>query len=383
MLIHELTEAPRDLGAETNTPDQLQRSLDDTYYRQAKGRVEQGKTEEDIVGKIEGHTLKKYEFLENGRDTMYLILVDAEDRPVFQTKLAEVEDGLAVVSTTSLGKVRATSVYKWVLDNESEVLYSDEKQTAGGQKLWNNLAATYPNLKITDVGQRLRAELTEARLQPDQNYLARVGTMLDDANADYTQFLKDNDDKDDLEELVDILQSHSDAEEIDLNFLVGKTGAKAVDWYIQSAIVHGDGSIDVIIDPDTTIGYWGPKSFKDSLLKTLAHETIHLAQRDKMGAEKYSKLPSGYMQGVKKAKKTGKQRDMIRTYFRDPQELMAHGHDLAQEIIASSNPEDALRNPEKYRDELPAYDKHRQIFPPNAKPLQRLLSYAAGYVKQD
>ncbi len=61
---------------------------------------------------------------------------------------------------------------------------------------------------------------------------------------------------------------------------------------------------------------------------------------------------------------------------------MAHGHDLAQEILASSNPEDALRNPEKYREELPAYDKHRQIFPPNAKPLQRLLSYASGYVNE-
>jgi hypothetical protein len=62
---------------------------------------------------------------------------------------------------------------------------------------------------------------------------------------------------------------------------------------------------------------------------------------------------------------------------------MAHGHDLAQEILASSNPEEALRNPEKYRDELPAYDKHRQIFPPNAKPLQRLLSYASGYVNEN
>jgi hypothetical protein len=140
--------------------------------------------------------------------------------------------------------------------------------------------------------------------------------------------------------------------------------------------------MDIILDPDSIIGNWGPKSFKDSVLKTLAHETIHLAQRDRMGAEKYNTLPSGYMQGLKKAKKSGKEQDMIRTYFRDPQELMAHGHDLAQEIMASSNPEDALRNPEKYRNELPSYDKHRVIFPPNAKPLQKLLSYAAGYVNE-
>lgn len=226
-------------------------------------------------------------------------------------------------------------------------------------------------------------EITEARLQPDHDYLALIGEILDDANAEYAEFLKGNNDQDDVEELVSILQSYSDSEELDLDWHVGAAGRKAVDWYIQSAQVHGDGSMDIIIDPDSTIGHWGPKSFKDSVLKTLAHETIHLAQRDRMGADKYKNLPSGYMLGLKKAQKSGKQRDMIRTYFRDPHELMAHGHDLAKEIQASSNPEDALRNPEKYRNELPAYDKHREIFPPNAKPLQKLLSYAAGYVKQN
>ena len=223
--------------------------------------------------------------------------------------------------------------------------------------------------------------IAEARLQPDRDYISIVGEILDDANAEYVKFLKNNNDKDDLEELIDLLQAYT-GDELDITWHIGETGKKAVDWYIQSAIVHGDGSIDVIIDPDSTIGHWGPKSFKDSVLKTLAHETIHLAQRDRMGVEKYKNLPSGYMLGIKKAEKSGKERDLIRTYFRDPQELMAHGHDLAQEILASSNPEEALRNPEKYRDELPAYDKHRQIFPPNAKPLQRLLSYASGYVNE-
>ena len=226
-------------------------------------------------------------------------------------------------------------------------------------------------------------EITEANLPPDHEYLALIGEILDEASAEYAEFLKGNNDQDDVEELADILQSYSDAEELNLDWHVGETGRKAVDWYIQSAQVHGNGDMDIILDPDSIIGNWGPKSFKDSVLKTLAHETIHLAQRDRMGAEKYNTLPSGYMLGLKKAKKSGKEQDMIRTYFRDPQELMAHGHDLAQEIMASSNPEDALRNPEKYRNELPSYDKHRAIFPPNAKPLQKLLSYAAGYVKQN
>jgi hypothetical protein len=224
-------------------------------------------------------------------------------------------------------------------------------------------------------------ELTEGRLNPDHGFLLLVGEALDDANAEYSDFLKNNNDKDDLEELIDILQSYSDSEELNIDWHIGKPGGKAVDWYIQAAQVHGDGSMDIILDPDSTIGYWGPKSFKDSVLKTLAHETIHLAQRDRMGVKKYKSLPSGYQLGLKKKEKTGKERDLVRTYFRDPHELMAHGHDLASEIQASSDPEAALRNPEKFRDELPAYDKHRQIFPPNAKPLQRLLSYAAGYLK--
>jgi hypothetical protein len=227
----------------------------------------------------------------------------------------------------------------------------------------------------------LLRELTEARLQPDKEYLEKVGYILDDATREYSKFLEKNNDKDDLDELVTTLQVFTDNDELDISWHVGNTGVKAVDWYIQSAIVHGDGSIDIIIDPDSTINHWGPKSFKTSVLKTLAHETIHLAQRERMGREKYSKLPSGYQLGLRKQEKTGKERDLIRTYFRDPQELMAHGHDLAQEILASSNPQEALRNPEKYRDELPAYDKHREIFPPNAKPLQRMLRYAADYIQ--
>jgi len=224
-------------------------------------------------------------------------------------------------------------------------------------------------------------ELTEARLEPNKDYMEKVGYILDDATREYSKFLEKNNNKDDLEELVNTLQAFTDEDKLDITWEIGKPGIKAVDWYIQSAMVHANGHMDITIDPDSTIGHWGPKSFKTGVLKTLAHETIHLAQRDRMGREKYSKLPSGYQLGLRKQEKTGKKRDLIRTYFRDPHELMAHGHDLAQEILASSDPQEALRNPEKYRDELPSYDKHRQIFPPNAKPLRRMLSYAAGYVQ--
>ena len=72
----------------------------------------------------------------------------------------------------------------------------------------------------------------------------------------------------------------------------------------------------------------------------------------------------------------------MRSYLRDPHELMAYGHDLAQEINRTSDPQKALRNPEAFRDELPVYNQFRNVWPPNAKPLQRLLSYTARYISR-
>ena len=43
-------------------------------------------------------------------------------------------------------------------------------------------------------------EITEANLPPDQDYLALIGEILDDANAEYAEFLKGNNDQDDVEE---------------------------------------------------------------------------------------------------------------------------------------------------------------------------------------
>ena len=97
-------------------------------------------------------------------------------------------------------------------------------------------------------------ELTEARLQPNKDYMEKVGYILDDATREYSKFLEKNNDKDDLDELVTTLQVFTDDDELNISWHVGNTGVKAVDWYIQSAIVHGDGSIDIIIDPSLRPG---------------------------------------------------------------------------------------------------------------------------------
>lgn len=223
--------------------------------------------------------------------------------------------------------------------------------------------------------------ITDGVLQPDADYINELSWMIDMANEEYQEYLDDNNDEDDADELASIMEHIFDHYGVPIEVDVGEAGTKAVDLFIQDAIVAGGGEILLTLHRDSIeFGYWGPKTFKEKVIKTLEHEDIHLRQRDRMGSEKYNTLPSGYQLGLRKKEKTGKEQDLIRTYLRDPQELMAHGHDLALEIQSSNDPEEALRNPEKYRDELPTYDKHRVIFPPNAKPLQRLISYAARYL---
>ena len=45
----------------------------------------------------------------------------------------------------------------------------------------------------------------------------------------------------------------------------------------------------------------------------------------------------------------------------------------------TQNPEQVLRNPEAYKDDLPSYARYRQVFEPNSKELKQLLKYTADY----
>lgn len=227
------------------------------------------------------------------------------------------------------------------------------------------------------------SEFSEGILEPDQEFMSGLMSAVNDVAVEYEKFLENNNDQDDPEELAHLLNVFFEEDGIPIEVYVGATGQKANDWYIQAGQVHGDGSMDLVLDPDSIDGHWGPETFKRVMQKTFEHENIHLMQRDRMGLSNYMNLPSGYQKGQKLMQKTGKERDAMRLYFRDPQELMAHGHDLYREIQNSSNPKKALRNPESFRDELPTYDKYRQIFPPNAKPLQRMITYTYKYFQKN
>ena len=92
-----------------------------------------------------------------------------------------------------------------------------------------------------------------------------------------------------------------------------------------------------------------------------------------------NKIKSGHQKGTELANKTGDPKDWMREYLRDPHELMAYGSDLASEIKDTDNPEQVLRNPEAYKNDLPSYARYRTVFEPNSKEIKQLLKYTADY----
>jgi len=158
-----------------------------------------------------------------------------------------------------------------------------------------------------------------------------------------------------------------------------------VDLYVHSASVYNNGNIHFNLDPITIENNWGPKTFKKIIMKILAHEVIHLIQQDRMGKEKYKTIPSGFMKGLKVAAKN-KSNDfniVAKYYLSDPQEIMAHAHDLALEIADLKNPDMVIRNPQKYINQLPTYHKYRTYgFNFNDNVIKKLLKYTSDYLQK-
>lgn len=212
-------------------------------------------------------------------------------------------------------------------------------------------------------------------LLPDKTTYDIGKFIIEQATVEYKEYLDENNDVDDVDELVQILDHCTDHYEGLFEWHVGDTDGKAVDWYFQSAITCYDGCISFVLDPNSIIGYWGPKSFIQSALKILSHECIHIAQRDLMGSEKFSTVPSGYTKGLDIMKKTGELDDLKRKYFEDPQELMAHGHDLYLELKEADV--DISDDFENY--DLLTWEKYRTIFDKNDKIMNRLRKYTTEY----
>jgi hypothetical protein len=218
-------------------------------------------------------------------------------------------------------------------------------------------------------------------LSPDYGMVNKLSAIIDEVNIEYAEELAMNHDIDDAYALGEMLNKRTRKAKLPINWLVYDDEREdPSEWMTAMAsATESSCSLEVILWETNLEGKWGPKTFKEIALKMLCHETIHFNQYNTIGLENLEKLQSGHEKGTKLKAKTGKHRDWMRLYLRDPHELMAFGHDLYEEIKLTSDPDKALRNPEAFIKELPVYNQYRNIFPSNAKPLQKLLSYTARY----
>jgi len=222
-------------------------------------------------------------------------------------------------------------------------------------------------------------------MQPDLDFLSYVEEIIDNASSDYQIFLQENGDKDDINELEELLNAYND-DDLPIDFITDFSPRKDPDEWVSAAAdwdIKDGKSVRVFLHAVNLEGKWGPKTFKKIIMQMMAHETIHWKQYDKFDPEVLMSYQSGYMKGVAKKSVGGSERDLMRLYLRDLHELMAYGHDLALEMKDTDSPLDALRSPERYIDELPAYQRYRAIFPIKSKQIKQLLKYTAEYFIQE
>jgi len=223
-------------------------------------------------------------------------------------------------------------------------------------------------------------ELVEARVEPDKKFMSQVEQIIDDSIEEYQEVLDSNGDVDDIDELEEILNQNN-YDNLPIEFIATDQERKDPnEWISAEAGIDKDGKfMQVYLFTKNLEGKYGPKTFKQLVMRMLAHETIHWNQYNKIGLDKVNKIKSGHQKGTELANKTGDPQDWMREYLRDPHELMAYGSDLASEIKDTNDPEQVLRNPEAYKNDLPSYARYREVFEPNSKEIKQLLKYTADY----
>lgn len=226
----------------------------------------------------------------------------------------------------------------------------------------------------------LLKQITEARVSPDVEFMDQVEQILDLSIEEYGKYLDDNNDVDDIFELEEILNSNNDSD-LPIEFIASaKERQDPNEWISAMAGIDKKGPfMEVYLFSKNLEGRYGPKTFKQIVMRMLAHETIHWNQYRKIGLNKVDKIKSGHQKGTEIAKRTGNQMDWMREYLKDPHELMAYASDLASEIKDLENPEQVLRNPEAHKQDLPSYARYRQVFEPNSREIRQLLKYTADY----
>ena len=157
-----LKEAPKDWGDMKLDGDKTQQSIDYFYTDHAPNKIGNRKD----AGNFKGFKVVTFT---KGADTL-MFLVDNKDRAVFYVAFTDMKDGIAIGNVRSNGTVRATEVYAFLV-NKFKTLYSDKHQTPQGRKIWSDFAKFFPNIKVSDTGERLKATtLAESLMEQYQMF---------------------------------------------------------------------------------------------------------------------------------------------------------------------------------------------------------------------
>jgi hypothetical protein len=228
-------------------------------------------------------------------------------------------------------------------------------------------------------------DITE-RVQPDQDFMAKFSDAVDEALAEYQDFLQSNDDVDDIDELASYLDAELGDPDFDdlLNININVDhDVKKTDWWMTAEAAGGeteDGDrvyeIDINLNAKNMEGVYGPKTFKKIIMRLISHEMIHINQYQRV--PDLGDLVSGYQ---KSAADGG--RHWETTYLRDPHELMAFADTLSQEMLDTDDPQAALRNPDAYRELLPTWARFRRIFTKDTPQIRALLKYTSQYLNKN
>jgi len=232
-------------------------------------------------------------------------------------------------------------------------------------------------------------ELFEGALLPKNEYLTQLAEVLERARTTYRKVQKqeaeEEPDYDSSEFDVDLwfnaIQFETNRMEAPFRWsLAGEDqGSKPVSLYLHSGHANDDGTVSFnLYSPHMEDGL-NFDDFKMILLRFVEHEAVHMAQRDKMGAGTYANRFTGFQKAAPHFKENPKK--AMKIYLSDPQEIMAHARDLYNEINQADDPLAALREIDKYKANLPTWQKFMKAgFTKDDKVIKKLLKYVTGYL---
>ena len=209
----------------------------------------------------------------------------------------------------------------------------------------------------------------------------KMGVVLKEVGDKYESFLYFNNNVDDIDLLCKFLQERSNGflDVVDWEVDWHEPDGDSHEWFFASTeIVNGNDHVTFVLKGKNLERFWENEIFEYEVLGCFCHETIHLAQFAKC-VDKLDNFKSGFQKGVDEWERTGNENRLWEEYYSDPFEIMAFGHNLYLETINSSEPEEVLREPENFLDELPTYLTYRRVFEKGNKIIKRLLRYAYEY----